>query len=82
MRLHVDRPCRVAFVRGRWQWRCLCTPQAWSYTGNASTWAVAYRAAEAHMRIEHPRPASLAPVIELRPASPGRRAVAQLSGVA
>jgi hypothetical protein len=75
MKLHVDRPCRVTFVRGGWQWRCLCTPEVWPYAGQAATWAQAYRAAEAHMRLEHPKPKPvtaerLAPVIALRVTRP------------
>ena len=89
-RLHVDRPCRVTFVRGGWQWRCLCTPAVWPYSGKAATWAQAYRAAEAHMRLEHPKrvpPARLAPVIPLRltrpqTARPVGSSPSDLSGVA
>jgi len=69
MRLRVDRPCRVARVRGRWQWKCLCTPQVWSYTGSAATWTQAYRAAEVHMRLEHPKPAPVAPAVPLAAAT-------------
>jgi hypothetical protein len=56
MMLHVDRPCRVCFVGGRWQWRCMCPPRAWSHTGSASTWVLAYGAADRHVRAEHPLP--------------------------
>jgi hypothetical protein len=40
----------------------MCTPDAWGYTGVASSWVIAYGQADRHVRVQH---ADMAPAVVL-----------------